>query len=364
VRDRADTAAAIPVLGEALDLGDVGGEHVDAVTKALKAAPSEVREQLRESAAGMVKDITASGLTPDDVGRRLADETKRLEADDGVARLERHRRATRLKTWTDKHSGMFRVSGWFDPLTGVAVQGRLHAAMAAMFAHGIPEMAPDDPGERQDFLRALAMVALTAGVRARTSESGTDSTVSGSSSDSTPTDDLAWVPFGTSGPPRFGRPEMIVVLDFTNRDVEGRPTVDWGSPISLPFACVEDLSRNALITKVVVNNGNVVDPDGELDLGRTSRLANAQQRRALRALYSTCAVPGCNVRFDFTKPHHVRWWRNGGSTDLCNLLPLCAVHHSYAHHGWIFSLGPNRQLTIRLPSGQVMSTGPPNRAAA
>jgi Domain of unknown function (DUF222) len=279
----------------------------------------------------------------------------------GVARLERQRRAIRLKSWTDKHSGMFRISGWFDPLSGLAVQGRLLAAMAAMFANGIPEFAPDDPGERQDFLRALALIALTAGVTNGKAGSANTSAASGSKDDAT---DLAWVPFGNSGPPRFGRPEMIVVVDFTNLDVHGRPTVDWGSPISVPFACVEDLSRNALITKVVVNNGNVVDPEGELDLGRTTRLANAPQRRALRALYSTCAVPGCNVRFEFTKPHHVKWWRHGGATNLGNLLPLCSVHHTNAHHGWNVSLGPNRQLTIMLPSGEVMSTGPPNRAAA
>jgi hypothetical protein len=83
VSDRADTAAAIPALGEAFDLGDVGGEHVDAVTKALKAAPPEARDQLRDSVADLVKDIAARGLTPDDVARRLADESKRLEADDG-----------------------------------------------------------------------------------------------------------------------------------------------------------------------------------------------------------------------------------------------------------------------------------------
>ncbi len=303
-------------------------------------------------------DISASGLTPDEVARRLADETKRLESDDGVARLERQRRATRLKTWTDKHSGMFRISGWFDPLSGLAVQGRLGAAIAAMFAKGLPEFAPEDPGERQDFLRALALIALTAGIISQEHQSEKNSGVDPSSE----ANDLSWVPFGASGPPRFGRPEIIVVVDCSNLDAQGRPTVDWGQPVSLPFQCVEDLSRNALITKVVVNNGNVVDPDGELDLGRTTRLANRAQRRALRALYSTCAVPGCCVRFEFTEPHHVMYWRNGGTTDLINLLPLCARHHASAHGGWIFSLGPNRELTITLPSGQIMSTGPPTRA--
>jgi Domain of unknown function (DUF222) len=282
-----------------------------------------------------------------------------LEGDDGAARLDRQRRATRLRSWTDRHSGMFRVSGSFDPLTGVAIQGRVNAAMAAMFAHGYPDGAPDDPGERQDFLRALAFIALTAG-----GPVGTDTKPEGPGNSSGSGSDVGWVPFGISGPPRFGRPEVVVVVDHTTPDVNGRPGVDWGGPVDLPFSCVEDLLRVAAVYKVTVNGGNVVDPDGELDLGRSTRLANRAQRRALRALYSMCAVPGCAVRYEFTEPHHITWWRHGGNTDLINLIPLCAHHHANAHKGWMFKLGPNRELTITLPTGQTMSTGPPKRHAA
>ena len=63
--------------------------------------------------------------------------------------------------------------------------------------------------------------------------------------------------------------------------------------------------------------------------------------------------------------HHIKWWRNGGKTDLINLIPLCARHHTNAHsNGWVFMLGPNRELTITLPTGQTMSTGPPKQHAA
>ena len=109
----------------------------------------------------------------------------------------------------------------------------------------------------------------------------------------------------------------------------------------------------------------MIDTDGELNLGRTTRLANRAQRRALRAVYATCAVPGCNVVFDDTKPHHVHSWRDGGPTDFANLLPLCSKHHHDTHEGgWLFTLGPNRELTIELPSGQILRTGPPSRRPA
>jgi hypothetical protein len=374
VADREETATAIPGLGELFESGDVSGEHVDAVSKAVKAAPVGVRDGLRAAVSDIVGDVVDSGLTPDEFAVRLADETKRLEADDGVARLERQRGATRLRTWTDKHSGMFRISGQFDPFSGLAIHGRLQAAMAAMFAGGLPDMAPDDPGERQDFLRALALLALTAGVQEKTapkqrrrrspddpgSGKPSDGDPGGSSADDDP--NLAWAPFANSGPPRFGRAEVIVVVDFTALDNHGRPTVDWGSPIDLPYQCVEDLMQNALMHKVVLDNGTVHDPDGTLDLDRTTRLANRAQRRALQAMYATCAVPGCRVRFEFTQPHHIKYWRNGGKTDLNNLIPLCTAHHGCVHSGWTIELGPNRELTITLPNGQTMTTGPPKRA--
>ena len=106
-------------------------------------------------------------------------------------------------------------------------------------------------------------------------------------------------------------------------------------------------------------------PPDDLNLGRTTRLANRAQRRALHGLYATCAIPGCRVRYSRTKLHHIIWWRHGGLTDLDNLLPVCEIHHQNIHHnGWLITLGPNRELTIQLPDGQIMTTGPPHRNAA
>jgi hypothetical protein len=116
---------------------------------------------------------------------------------------------------------------------------------------------------------------------------------------------------------------------------------------------------------VVVRNGVVLYAPGELNLGRTTRLANRAQRRALRAVYRGCAIPGCSVAYDRCRLHHLIWWRNGGATDLDNLLPLCTKHHGKVHHdGWVIELGPNRELALRLPDGTVHNTGPPGRRTA
>ena len=123
--------------------------------------------------------------------------------------------------------------------------------------------------------------------------------------------------------------------------------------------------ETAVVHTVTVRNGVIIDAPGELNLGRTTRLANRAQRRALRALHRTCAVPGCDVTFDRCTIHHIHWWRHGGTTDLANLLPLCNRHHHLVHdRGWQLELGPHRELTVTTPSGRVMTTGPPQRWAA
>ena len=63
--------------------------------------------------------------------------------------------------------------------------------------------------------------------------------------------------------------------------------------------------------------------------------------------------------------HHVIWWYHDGLTDLDNLLPICVQHHHNIHHdGWLLTLTPDRTLTITLPDGTIMTTGPPKRGAA
>ena len=113
---------------------------------------------------------------------------------------------------------------------------------------------------------------------------------------------------GTAGMARTGRPDYVVVV-------------------------VADADP-------VVRNGVVPHAPGELNLGRSTRLAN-------RAL------------------HHVPWRRHGGATNLDNLVPLCTKHHGRIHNdGWVIALGPHRELTLCLPDGTIHNTGPPSRRTA
>ena len=69
-----------------------------------------------------------------------------------------------------------------------------------------------------------------------------------------------------------------------------------------------------------------------LDLGRSRRLHDLTQRRALALLHDSCAVAGCARPFAWCEIHHHRLsWSRGGRTDLDNGLPLCGHHHRRAH---------------------------------
>lgn len=292
------------------------------------------RTNQAEALPGGLLDIAAVASI-DEWRRRLALEVKNIQRDDGIDRLERQRRATSVRTWTDGE-GMWCISGKFDPMTGVKLSSRLDAAVNALFAEQTPDTCPTDPVEKQRHLTALALAAMIDGRADGVAVSG-----------------------------RPGRPEYIVVIDSSQPDGAGGPAVDWGLPVEVPHRVLADLMDEGDVHAVVVRNGVVLHVPGQLDLGRTTRLANRAQRRALRVLYASCAIPGCAVRFDRCKVHHIMWWRNGGRTDLQNLLPVCTHHHTKIHDdGWHIEIGPNRELTLRLPDGIIHNTGPPNRQAA
>lgn len=328
---RNETKKETPKLGEALEQGKVSGEHLDAAAAALAAVEADKRGELAQRIDAHAGD--AEEMSAEEFGRMIRAEQRRMEDDEGESRLARQQRAIRFNHRVDPASGMIEFWGKLDPLRGIKFLNELKDRVAKLFADKVPEGCPSDPVEKNGYLQALALLDLCEGHGERD-----------------------------------GRPEVIVVVDTREGDSgDGRcgPRVDWGIPVELPVRVLTEMVANGDVHTVVVRNGAIVHAPGRLDLGRTTRLANAAQRRALRAIYSRCAIPDCPTRFDQCKIHHVRWWRRGGRTDLANLLPVCVRHHTAIHHeGWAVELGPARVLTLTLPNGEVMTTGPPVRCAA
>jgi hypothetical protein len=268
-------------------------------------------------------------VTPAELDRAVNAEVRRIQTADGMARLARQRAASRCRSWVDR-DGMWCLSARFDPETGLRLDGRLTATIDALFSEGTPDVCPSDPLERQGFLRAQALESFIEG----------------------------------SGPNRAGRADVVVVVDATTLAADRGPTVDWGLPVELPVEVLHEIFVAAEISPIVLCNGAVIHAPGQLDLGRTTRLANRAQRRALRALYSTCPMPGCAVRFAHCTIHHVRKWEDDGPTDLANLLPLCSRHHHAVHdRRWLLALESDRTLRITYPDGTTEAIAPPRRGS-
>ncbi|WP_040493606.1 HNH endonuclease signature motif containing protein [Ilumatobacter nonamiensis] len=338
--DRSRTLDAVPGLADALDDATVTAGHVDVVTRMAKGLQPVQRRELFDRVEELVPSAASS--TVEQFDRRIRSAVRDIQRDGGAERLERQRRATSMSTWTDD-DGMWNVRGRFDPVTALSVSAALDRAVEALFAETVPETCPSDPPEKQKHLRALAFARIACG------------DVSGR---------------------RVGRPEFVAVIDIggsspapadpsARQGPAGRcspgANVTWPLPIEVPHEVLGEMVVDADVHTVVVRDGVVLHAPGSLNLGRATRLASRGQRRALRALYPECAIPGCGVGFDRCKLHHLVWWRHGGRTDLDNLLPVCSEHHHRIHDaGWVVTMGPRRELTVRFPDGTSRATGPPS----
>ncbi|WP_148288576.1 HNH endonuclease signature motif containing protein, partial [Ilumatobacter nonamiensis] len=304
--ERAETLGQATSFSEALTRGTITTGHVDELTRAGKRLDDNQRDELFDRSESLL--TAATDDTVEQFRRRLSREVNAIQRDDGEARLARQQRASRLSSWVD-NDGMWNLRASFDPLTGARLHRRLDRALDALFAETTPATCPTDPVEKQKHLKALALAHL-----------------------------IEQDPDRRRGARATGASEIVAVIDIDRDNGHGEPTVDWGLPIELPVRVLREMAdarshrcQDGNVSVVAVRNGIVIHAPGELDLGRAARHATRDQRRALRGLYRTCAIPGCTTHFDRCKVHHVEWWSRGGTTDFQNLLPVCVHHHHKIH---------------------------------
>jgi len=162
-----------------------------------------------------------------------------------------------------------------------------------------------------------------------------------------------------SGGHQAARPteaEILVLIDEATRAgrLHEHSVCETDDGVELPPESIRRLACNGRMRPVIIGEHGEV-----LSLGHEQRLANRAQRRALRAMYRTCAFPGCDVTFNKCEVHHILPWEFGGPTDLINLLPLCAFHHHLVHElCWKLELDQHRTLTVYQPDGTVYAIEP------
>lgn len=153
---------------------------------------------------------------------------------------------------------MLRLSGRLDPMSGLLLHNHIQAMIAALFAERVPSTCPTDPSDKQDHLRALALLALINGRRVPTTQ-----TAAPSNDETGEWDEFADALLGETA--RLGRPEFVILVDTTNLD-DGKPIVDWGIPVTVPWSRIQGFVRRAKLRPVVIHNGAVIDADGELTI--------------------------------------------------------------------------------------------------
>ncbi|WP_206447399.1 DUF222 domain-containing protein [Agrococcus sp. KRD186] len=122
-------------------------------------------------------------------------------------------------------------------------------------------------------------------------------------------------------------------IDAYNAYLHDRPSPDRTLTIEhtgdlVPIEYVARLACDATIHHAVVNGVGQV-----LNLGRTERLFNRAQRRALAARDKGCRVPGCGLPASWCEAHHITPWEADGPTDITNGILVCVYHHHEIHAG-------------------------------
>lgn len=317
-RDR--ICSELPAFDDALANGDCTAAHLDALAQ----HTSDLSDAEKADLADVVDDLVADAAA-DPVGvfdrkaKGLVDKIRSMHRPDSdVDELDRQRRASRVKRWTDGDTGMKHTHVALDPIRDA---GLWHA-----IDHQLAKLR-HDPDTRQRPIEQLQVDAVLAAV--------------------------------STGDPGERIPEIVIHVDTATIRHGRHPdtlceTVD-GQPV--PPATMQRLCCEAILQAVIV------DPDGTVDqLCAQRRTASRAQRRMLAAMYATCAHPHCQIGFSRCRIHHIEWFSRGGQTVLANLIPLCEQHHHLVHEGgWTLTIDDRRQLTWTKPNGEPWhtDTGPP-----
>lgn len=313
--ERETICGAMPSFEDALAAGDVTAAHVDAIASATRNLDEHLLAEFVACEADLLTDANHQRVETferncRDLARYLA---AQHHAKDDADELDHQRKNSSVKRWTDKVTGMRNTLLSLDPVCDAELWTAVNAKLASL------RQADGNQGTPWAQLQVNAFVATIA-----------------------------------TGDSVNRVPEVSVLIDFeticSGLHAHSICELDNGTPI--PVSTARRLCCDANVLPIVLGT------DGEvLDVGQTERTANRQQRRALRAMHRTCAHPDCTVTFDNCRIHHVEFFRNGGNTDIDNMVPLCEKHHHLVHEGgWNLTLTKSRLATWRRPDGTIWRT--------
>jgi hypothetical protein len=276
-RNRAVLLDSLPLFATAALAGTITSTHVQLLTTFV--TPPRLELAVRDEAV-----LVATAVDLDATGFRIVLQRWAALCDDelGDPTSDDERHAKRTLQIRQLLNGMWNISGLLDPLTGMAVEAAIEAAMPK------PSLEDDRTfGQRRH--DALADIAR----------------------DSLANDDRPV----TTGQ----RPQVSLVLNGS--DGTAHTPNNW---------YVTKLERDMILCDCVVTA--VKTCEGIVfDVGDPESLIPLRNRKAVIIRDLCCRFPGCSHPPRWCDIHHILERENGGCHNPDNLVLLCRFHHRYIH---------------------------------
>ncbi|OHT78450.1 HNH endonuclease signature motif containing protein, partial [Mycobacteroides saopaulense] len=298
-------APVLPNVAGALERGDVGEEHVRIIRQFFDRLPVVVDTPTREAAEAQLA-VMATQFRPEQL-RVAADRMMALLNPDGQFSDADRARRRGIVIGQQGFDGMSSISGLLDPET----RAYLDAVFSKLAAPGMCNPTDHTP--------------LIDGAPAPEAAERDTRTVAQRHHDALRAA-LASAELGS----HHGLPVTVIVTTTLKEleDAAGIATTGAGTRVPM-----RDLIRMANHAHHYLT---IFDNDGRpLYLGRTRRIASADQRIVLHAKDRGCTHPGCPVPGYLCEVHHINEWAHDGPTDIDNLTFTCGPHHRLLSQGWV-----------------------------
>ncbi len=312
---RATFASSCPLTASRWSQGTVSTEKIDRIASARGAVKAD--SEFEEFEPALVRVAVAG--TVEDVSDMLAKWREALDASrDDPTKARNQDQIDREHLFvSETFAGMRVLSGEFTPIDGEEIETALDREMARLWSEG------DKRSVSQR--RCEALVAIMRAYNSGNINKGTN------------------------------RPHISIHVDHQTWTGEAVATAATARGTTLSRETVMRMACTSMLT-VITHDGNSIP----LNMYRTGRTFNRNQRRALEYRDGGCRYPGCGRNATQTEAHHVDWWELGGDTNVENAALLCYHHHRLLHEGrWTIKIDGNAVIKWFRPDGSYYDTSYP-----
>ncbi|MFC7448475.1 HNH endonuclease signature motif containing protein [Rhodococcus daqingensis] len=308
--------ATLPATASAVRAGAIGPDHVAAIAKTMRKIPHGTGVDEITIAEKILADAARS-TTPEDVTKIGIHLLAHLNPDGDLPDERERRRRRGIRIGKQGADLMTPISGMLDP----ELRALLDPVLAKLARPGMNN--PDDPESPSGDVDASTL-DRTALAKAAARDTRTPAQ---RNHDAMKVALQQLLSSGVLGSHRGLPVTAIITMTLQQlEDASGVVTTASGGIVPIKDALrMAERAHPALV---------LFDHNGRpLHLGRSRRLASADQRLALIAASRGCTRPGCDAPATLAAVHHIREWKDDGRTDITNEDLACDCCHALVHDG-------------------------------